>query len=140
VARRSQQLPGVREAAVLFLFPDSSEIKYLSRPPAPGARVRSSAGRVWTVASVLKTGEHTFTAQCFAEQAHVPTRVVARPEDVAAANGVTRQKKTAPRRQVVQDGPGAFEDLATHLLKLTRRAIGTPSRLRRRYKMRHYIP
>jgi hypothetical protein len=38
------------------------------------------------------------------------------------------------------DDPGPLDDLATHLLGLVRATIEAPARLRRRYRMRHYIP
>jgi hypothetical protein len=36
--------------------------------------------------------------------------------------------------------PVAIDDLANHLLGLMRRTMEAPARVRRRYRMRHYIP
>lgn len=53
------------QSRVLFLFPDSSEIRY-TRKPKPGDRVRSAKGDIRTVAEVLKSGIDTYTVTCVA--------------------------------------------------------------------------
>ena len=137
MAQRGQLLPGSgEEVGVVFLFPDSAEVRYLSRPPAPRTRVRSSNGHVWIVSNVVRTGENTFSAHCVAQQDLVAARTPApRP------GHAPRDPRTEPRARADPGAsePGAFEDLGTHLLTLARRAIETPTRLRRRYGMR-YIP
>lgn len=50
---------------VLFLFPDSSEIRY-TRKPKPGDRVRSKKGIIWTVGEVMRSGIDTYTVACVA--------------------------------------------------------------------------
>ena len=52
------------QSRVLFLFPDSSELRSMREPPKLGRRVRSVKGDVWTVAEVLKSGIDTYTVTC----------------------------------------------------------------------------
>ena len=137
MAQRGQLLPGSgEEVGVVFLFPDSAEVRYLSRPPAPRTRVRSSNGHVWIVSNVVRTGENTFSAHCVAQQ-----NLVSAPTAVLQTGPAPRDPRTEQRAlaEPRTREPGAFEDLGTHLLTLARRAIETPTRLRRRYGMR-YIP
>ena len=54
------------QSRILFLFPDSGEIRYMREPPKLGCRVRSVTGGVWTVAEVLKSGIDTHTVTCLA--------------------------------------------------------------------------
>ena len=54
------------QSRILFLFPDSSEIRHLREPPKLRSRVRSATGGVWTVAEVLKSGIDTYTVTCLA--------------------------------------------------------------------------
>jgi hypothetical protein len=112
-------LPGSRELAVVFVFPDTAEIRYLSRLPVRGAHVQSSSGQTFFVASLLQSGERTFTAHCVAYEA-TPAR--------------------AQEAKDEQEGTGALDDLAGHLQALARRTIEAPARLRRRYRMRDYYP
>ena len=53
------------QSRVLFLFPDSSEIRY-TRKPKPGDRVRSEKGDIWTVGEVMRSGIDTYTVACVA--------------------------------------------------------------------------
>lgn len=116
----SPPVPNPREVAVVFLFPDSSEIRYLSKPPARRTRVRSSNGKSFMVATILPSGERTFTAHCVA-QAVVPPRAMA-------------------RRGAEPTSEHESDDLPSQLLGLVRLTVDAPARLRRRHRMRHYIP
>ena len=51
---------------ILFLFPDSGEIRYIREPRKRGCRVRSVTGDVWTVAEVFRSGIDTYTVICLA--------------------------------------------------------------------------
>ena len=127
MTREGPSLPNAREVAVVFLFPDSSEIRYLTNPPAAGARVRSSTGERFVVAKIFASGERVFTAHCIVQTAVAPTRTAARPE-------------ASPVRVEEPGHPGGVDDFASHLLARVRRTLDAPARLRRRYQMRHYIP
>jgi len=59
------------QSQMLFLFPDSSELRYMREPPKLGGRVRSASGDVWTVADVLKSGIHIYTVTCVAPAQHL---------------------------------------------------------------------
>jgi hypothetical protein len=48
----------------VFIFPDSSESRYLSRVPREGTRVRSPLGGEWFVAEALQSGRATYTIFC----------------------------------------------------------------------------
>ena len=48
----------------VFLFPDSSENRWLDRLPAAGTRIRSRQGTVWVVDEVLQSGRETYTVFC----------------------------------------------------------------------------
>lgn len=63
--------PNGDEVCVVFLFPDSSAIRYLARPPLPGASVRSPWGDVWRVRDVVQSGHSTYTVRC-GEHARAP--------------------------------------------------------------------
>jgi hypothetical protein len=135
MAQRRQLLPASDAVGVLFAFPDSAEVRYLSRPPAPGTRVRSSNGHVWIVSNVVRTGENTLTVHCVAQQDPNSARTT-----VLRRGPALRDPRTE-RHALAEPGtkkPGAFERLGTHLVTLARRAIQTPTRPRR--KMRHYVP
>ena len=61
----------MRDAAVVrvvFLFPDSSEIRYLNRAPRLGRSVRSEHGRSCVVSEVFPSGVETYTAVCVARE------------------------------------------------------------------------
>jgi hypothetical protein len=53
-----------RVATVLFIFPDSREIRHMREPPRLGSRVRSARGAVGTVAQVIDYGSDTYAANC----------------------------------------------------------------------------
>ena len=112
-------LPSGSDFAVIFVFPDSAEIRYLSKLPPRGMRVQSPSGQTFIVASLLRSGERTFTAHCIAREA-TPARAREYGDEYK--------------------GPGALEDLAGHLQALAQRTIEAPARLRRRYRMRNYYP
>jgi len=80
---------------VLFLFPDSSEIRYMREPPTIGRRVRSAKGDVWTVAEVLKSGIQTYTVSCVA-----PPKGV---RDLVADLLELARNSTSPSRLAVPD-------------------------------------
>jgi hypothetical protein len=126
VTPQGPSLPHPGEFAVVFRFPDTSEVRYLAKPPAPGARVRSSAGERFVVARLVASSEHVLTAYCVAP-AVAPARPVA-------------QRAAIEAREDESGNPGAMDDLANHLLGVVRRTLNAPARLRRRYRMRHYIP
>ena len=140
MAQRNQLLPGSGgsgEVGVVFHFPDSAEVRYLSRPPAPGKRVRSSNGHVWIVSNVVGSGENTFHAHCVAQQDAVSARTTAvRPDTVTRAPDMDPPAVDKPDTTE----PGAREDAGSHVLTLARRAIETPTRLRRRHGTRNYVP
>ena len=54
------------QSRALFLFPDSSEIRYMAKPPTIGLRIRREQGDLWTVVNVLKSGIDTYTVTCVA--------------------------------------------------------------------------
>jgi hypothetical protein len=129
--------PGPREIAVVCLFPDAAEVRYVSRLPARGQRIRSSKGRVYIVAQVLQSGERTFTAHCAA------------PEDIKSRRPNTPPRETAPRkgdlvRSEQRDGmhgrSHGLDDLAADLMRFVGVTLRTPGRLRHRYKTRNYLP
>jgi len=51
---------------ILFLCPDSSELRHMRDAPRLGSRIRSPQGAAWTVADVVKSGKNTFTVTCVA--------------------------------------------------------------------------
>jgi hypothetical protein len=53
-----------RVSTVLFVFPDSRQIRHMRGPPRLGSRVRSRRGAVWTVAQVIDYGSDNYTATC----------------------------------------------------------------------------
>jgi hypothetical protein len=126
VTPEGPSLPNADTVAVVFVFPDSSEIRYLSNPPPPGARVQSSTGQRFRVAGIRASGEHTFRVRCVVE-AVAPTRAMARRDPIK-----TREDETGHS--------GAIDDLASQLLGVVRGTMESAARLRRRYRMRHYIP
>ena len=113
------------EVAVVFRFPHSAEIRYLETPPVPGTRVRTSDGRVWVVDELLASGQKTYTAYCVARQEQLRT---------------PRLRPASQAQDVARPASRAREDLATRLLELANRSIHAPASIRRRYKMRNYIP
>jgi hypothetical protein len=140
MAKGGQLLPGSGgsgEVSVVFDFRDSAEVRYLSRPPAPGTRVRSSNGHVWIVSNVIRSGENTFRARCVGQQDRVSARATASRPEPAPRDPATTHRALA---EADTTEPGVVEELGVHVATLARRAIGAPTRLRRRYGMRRYMP
>ena len=96
----------------VFLFPDSTESRWLVRTPTPGTRVRSRGGSVWVVHEVLQSGRDTYTVFC------VPRR--------------------AYRDALRRSGDG--RDLAGELLEAARHASEATTERRHRRKFRRFIP
>jgi hypothetical protein len=63
-------------------FPDSTEIRYLERPPSPGTRMRSAAGKEWFVAEALQSGRDTYTVFCVGRREYL--------DDIDAVSARTR--------------------------------------------------
>src|SRR5205823_7188666 len=60
----------------VLYFPDSTEIRWLDKPPTPGTRIRSHGGhgywaRVWIVDKVLQSGQDTYTVICVARSEYL---------------------------------------------------------------------
>lgn len=83
-------------ARVLFLFPDSSEIRHMRKPPTIGLRVRSEKGDVWTVAEVLKSGIDTYTVTCVAPPKGLVADLLER-----ARNSISPSRLAVPDSRVV---------------------------------------
>ena len=99
-------------ALAVFLFPTSSEVRPIKDLPAPGTRVRSSSGHVWTVSQTLQSGRQTFTIVCVSHDQY--------------------------REEQPQDDIGA--DLANELLLRARDVASSAKHRWRRWKNRHYLP
>ena len=110
---------------VLFLFPDSSELRTMRVPPRLGRHVRSPEGAVWKVAEVLKSGVDTYTVTC-----DTPS-LIAKVPDLAAD-----QVRQAVRRRT-RDHHG--QELPADLLQRARDAI-SPREMKRRWRERNYYP
>ena len=109
---------------VVFLFPDSSELRSMRVCPRVGRHVRSPAGAVWRVAEVLKSGIDTYTVTCVA-----PSRVAKLP-DLAADQ--LRHARRRPRDH-------NHQDLAADLLQSAKDSM-SPREIRRRWRERNYYP
>jgi hypothetical protein len=103
-----------RVSTVLFVFPDSREVRHMAEPPRVGSRVRSPRGAVWTVAQVVDYGSDTYTAACV---------------------GASRMDEAEKRRNPDRDD----EDLAAGLLQRVKDSL-SPRAIRRRWRHRNYIP
>ena len=113
---------GVR---VLFLFPDSSELRDVRKPPRRGHHVRSPEGAVWKVAEILKSGHETYTVTCVA-----PSRMGKMPNLAADhMRNAVRRRTRDPDNQ----------DLAADLLERARKSI-SPHEIRSRRRRRNYMP
>ena len=97
----------------VFLFPDSSENRWLDRLPPPGASVRSREGKAWTVDEVLQSGRETYTVFCVDRREY-------RDRNRRRSDGTT--------------------DLATELLEAARNAREGVTARRHRRRSRHYLP
>ena len=109
---------------VVFLFPDSSELRSMRVCPQVGRHVRSPAGAVWRVAEVLKSGIDTYTVTCVA-----PSRVVTLPH---LAADQLRHARRRPRDH-------NHQDLAADLLQRAKDSM-SPREIRRRWRERNYYP
>jgi hypothetical protein len=120
-------LPSVRDriSTVLFIFPNSRDIRHMREPPRLGSRVRSPRGDVWTVAKVIDYGSDTYTAICVGKSwaATVPHRAADQ------LNEEVKQKKRDRKRKA----------LAVEVLKRAKVSL-SPRAIRRRRRTRHYIP
>jgi len=94
----------------VFIFPDSSESRYVRHPPQQGACVPSPLGTEWYVAEVLQSGRATYTVFCVGRQDF---------------------------RERFGHAPRGVRELVTDLLERAQQSV-TERRQRRRY--RHYIP
>jgi hypothetical protein len=97
----------------VFLFPDSTESRWLVRTPTPGTRVRSGGGSVWVVDEVLQSGRDTYTVFC-----------------------VPRREYRDARRHRSHDR----RDLAGELLEAARHASEAATERRHRRKFRRFLP
>jgi hypothetical protein len=97
----------------VFLFPDSTDSRWLVRTPTPGTRVRSGSGAVWVVDEVLQSGRDTFTVFC-----------------------VPRREYRDARRHRSDDR----RDLAGELLEAARHASEATTERRHRRKFRRFRP
>jgi len=95
---------------VVFLFPDSSDIRYMREPPAIGRRVRSEKGDIWTVAEVLKSGIQTYTVTCVAPPKGVRDLVADLLE--LARNSISHSRLAVPDSRA--ESPMPIDQRMTH--------------------------
>ena len=127
-----------RVATVLFMFPDSHQIRHVGKPPRLGSRVRSPRGSVCTVAEVIDWGSNTYTATCVAK---------ASPLDAVPKRAADQEQPTK-ESEVAKEPRGDDRDLAADLLQRTRDSLLlqrakdslSPRAIRRRWRRRNYIP
>ena len=123
-----------RISTVLFIFPDSREIRHMREPPSLGSRVRSRHGRAWAVAQVIDNGSDTYTATC-----------------VGSAEQLGRVRREELRRVRREEGSAvnaagapvieSTEDKALYADLLQRvKDVLSPRAIRSRRRNRHYIP
>jgi len=103
---------------VVFLFPDSSEVRTMRSPPTLGHLVRSEGGLVWKVAEVLTSGSDTYTV------------TVVAPSLMAKSAHLAAQRL---KRAATPDP----QDLAVELLQLAKDST-SPRAIRRRWRERKY--
>ena len=116
---------GERISTVLFVFPDSREIRHMREPPGVGSRVRSRRRRVCYVAQVIDSGSDTYVATCVGE-----SRVVTAAHRPAhRTNEAVRQDE----RDLIERDPAA--DLLRRVKELV-----SPRAIRRRWRDRNYLP
>lgn len=58
----------------VFLFHDTSELRWVSKAPRHGVRVRSNQGTDWIIDDVVRTGVDTYTVTCVAPGELADTR------------------------------------------------------------------
>jgi hypothetical protein len=97
----------------VFLFPDSTESRWLDRVPTPGTRVRSGLGSVWVVDEVLQSGRETYSVFC-----------------------VPRREYAAALRRRSEGG----RDLSAELLEAARHASEATTERRHRRRFRLFRP
>lgn len=97
----------------VFLFPDSTESRWLDRVPTPGTRVRSGLGSVWVVDDVLQSGRETYSVFC------VPRREYA---------------------DALRNRSGGGRDLAAELLEAARHTSEATTERRHRRRFRLFRP
>ncbi len=114
-----------RPSTVLFIFPDSREIRHLPEPPRVGSRVRSRHRSVWYVAQLIDNGSDTYVAICvgLARVAAAPQRPV----------GHVSEKARRDEREPSEKDPAA--DLLQRV-----KDVVSPRALRRRWQYRNYLP
>jgi hypothetical protein len=141
-----QLLPGPDAIAVVFQFPHTAEIRYVSRVPARGSRVRSSAGHTFIVTQLLRSGERTFTARCVAPDDTKSKRASPRSESASREREplplpykrqVAEKERRSEHGEKMHQTSRSLEDMAVDLVRSAR---ATSKRFRHRYKMRNYLP
>lgn len=117
--------PSVR---VVFLFPDSNELRDMRAPPRLGRHVRSPKGALWKVAEVLTSGRDTYTVTVVAPS------LTAKVPQLAADHLRHAVRRRTPDRDT--------RDLAADLLQRAQRAKDSisPRAIRRRRRERNYFP
>ena len=116
---------GERLSTVLFIFPDSREIRHMREPPRVGSRVRSPRRAVCYVAQVIDSGSDTYVATC------VGTSRVAT---------VPQRAKEPVNEEVRRYEPEPWEkDPAADLLQRVKDTV-SPRAIRRRWQYRNYLP
>lgn len=101
---------------VLFLFPDSSELRHMRDAPRLGSRIRSPQGAAWTVADVVKSGKTTFTVTCVARSDYgASVRGLAGDLLEAVRHSISRSRlpvSESPRRSWWSEAHEASADFA----------------------------
>jgi hypothetical protein len=123
---------GERVSTVLFLFPNSREIRHMRDPPRLGSRVRSRRRATYTVAEVIDWGSDTYTAICVG----------------TASASATVPERAAGQESAVRERHRYDKDLAADLLQRTRDSLLlkrakdslSPRAIRRRWRDRNYLP
>ena len=146
------------DSTVLFILPDSGEIRYTGEPPRLDSRVRSPSGDVWTVARVTYEGSDTFTVTCVERSrvATVPRRAADQMIELTDDKTVTADQmieltddKTVTADQMIEltDDKTVTADqmieltddktLTTDVLRRAKDAL-SPRAIRRRRRYRDY--
>jgi hypothetical protein len=113
-----------RVTTVLFMFPDSRQIRHMGKPPRLGSRVRSPRGAVWTVAEVKDWGTDAYAVTCVgtSRAAPVPHQEVDHVNEVIKHGKRHRDDKT----------------LAADLLQRAKQSL-SPRAIRRRRRDRSRV-
>jgi hypothetical protein len=115
-----------RVVTVLFMFPDSRQIRHMGKPPRLGSRVRSPRGAVWTVAEVKDWGSDAYAVTCVGK---------ASPFATVPKRAADRETEAAERRK----RDPYDKDLAADLLQRAKDSL-SPRAIRRRWRNRNYLP